>query len=543
MRVLLFFILFFCSRFDLLADCRADSIPVPCSGILSVKDFGARGNGSTDDFAAIQKACDYIIQHPAVATSLRFPVGTYLISHPIILQHVVQGRWQFFTVRLFGDAPAKSGADGYLSTIKCAFTDGFGIGVQFGRGIQIQNLNIVGSYTFPNQINNYNIGTTLYSAWNNGSVRDSRFAPYAGIVIDPFCDSNFIKPADGYQQLRSQYLPGTGAGGTSGMEISQCGIHQFAVGVMLTPNPRTQNDEMINILDDNIDAVKVAIAIGQDQSKEIHIDRLKVWASTYTILDGLSYGSSNAPCSVMISGMNIAGNVNQLFNINAGRFPLSARDIYAESLFRIGFVHGVAGVNFDNFQIDLLTGPGMPAADYIFAGGPATWKGGMLRYYDGSFNHRMNLSEMTIKFKDMTMSNPPVTIGLYAYGINGHPTPELENIQMYYGNGTGKLKKDFEVLVPFPYVPDFTVDKQKWVASFKIPAGLDIQAGDYIMASPTDKTGHAYDRAMYNGNCSTIQIGRVVSIKEGTVSLDDVGLNAYPGKDYGAVYIDKINWK
>ncbi len=104
------------------------------------------------------------------------------------------------------------------------------------------------------------------------------------------------------------------------------------VGIALTPNEQTQNDEMINIKDDDIEACRVAIAIGQDQSKTIAIEGLKVWASVYTVLDGLSYGRGTGGGSVYCDNWNIAGNVNQLFYLRTDRFPLSARNIYSESL-------------------------------------------------------------------------------------------------------------------------------------------------------------------------------------------------------------------
>ena len=47
-------------------------------------------------------------------------------------------------------------------------------------------------------------------------------------------------------------------------------------------------------------------------------------------------------------------------------------------------------------------------------------------------------------------------------------------------------------------------------------------------------------RVMNSQLCSTIQIGRVISVKENNISLDDVGLNAYSGNDYGGFYIDRI---
>lgn len=507
------------------------------NGVLNVMDFGAQPGGF-DNSDAFQAASDYMIQTPGAGSTLYIPAGQFFISRPWILQKVSGTMWEFFTITIQGACDAKSGAAGYITEIIPTFTNGFAIGVQFGRGIVINNVSITGKYKFPNYINNYNIGTTLYSAWNDGSVEDKKYAPYAGICIDPFCDPSQLTEEQGYTGMRAQYLSNNQRGGTSGMWIQNCAIHNFVVGIMLTPNPFTQNDEMINIIDDCIDGVKVCIAIGQDQSKEIHIDRLKVWASTYTILDGLRYGTGGAPCSVIINGMNVAGNVNQLFNISAGRFPLSASSIYAESLFRIGYVYGAAGVNFQDFQIDILTGAGMPAADYIFYGGPINWSGGMLRYYDSQPTHRMNLSQMLATFKDMTMTAPPMVIGLYAYGINGHPTPTFQNINMYYQNVP--MKADFEAITAFPLVPKITI-YPNWTASFTRPEGFELNPGDYIMASPTDKTGIFYDQDMAWGyQCSTIQIGRVTSVVGDLVTVDQVSLNAYEGDNYGAMYVDRI---
>jgi hypothetical protein len=542
--------------------------PVYGQHVLNVKDLGAKADGQHDDYLVIQKAIDGAIQNPSLGTSIYFPVGRYRITHPLLLQYVVNGRWQFFTIKLFGDAPAKSASNAYLSSIICDFTDGFAIGIQLGRGVQIENLNFLGRYTFPLSMTNKNIGTTLYSEWNNGSVHDTRYAPYSGIAIDPFCDSNDLKAADGYNFLRNEYLPGTGRGGTSGVEIRQCAIHQFAVGIAMTPNPLTANDEMINIIDCDVEDVKVAIAIGQDQSKEIHIDRFKCWGSAHTILDGLHYGRGTGGGSVMINGMNIAGNVNQLFELVADRFPLSAKDIYSESLFRIGLVGSGAGANFINFQIDFLTGKGMPAPDYIFAGGPATFTGGMLRYYDGNSTHRMNLSTMHVVFRDMTLSTPPIITNLYGKGLSSYSAPSFENVHLYYGpgyggtlginrtfdypyffsNGTDPLyhgsqyafnsgtgisyhileTEDYEEAVRLPGNLNIKIDRTKWTGSFLGGPGITqlIHPGDYLIAS-TNRT--YYDHDINGGDCPTVQIGRVASIHKDSVYLDDIGLNTYTG--------------
>jgi Pectate lyase superfamily protein len=515
---------------------RGDIIHRTTDGVINVKEFGAKGDGLSDDYIAIQNACNYCIMNPAFCTSVRIPVGNYHISHPIILKKVANANWQFFTIKIVGDAPAKSASNEYLSTITATFNSGFAIGIQKGRGIQIENLNISGQYTFPNTINNYNIGTTRYAAWNDGSVHDSRFAPYAGIDIDPFCDSNYITAAEGYPEMRNQYLPGTGRGGTSGVEILQCSIHNFPVGIMLTPNGYTQNDELINIIDDNIDAVKVAIAIGQDQSKTILIENYKCWASTYTILDGLSYGAGTGGGSVYAENWNIAGNANQLFNLNTSRFPLSAKDIFSESLFRLGYVGGGAGSNFINFEIDFLTGPGLPEADYLLIG-QANFYGGMLRYYDNDRGHRLNFVMSTMRyclmFRDMVMNNPPLISGLYGMPFNKWNQPIFDNVAGYYT----PFKNNFDTLIQITALPP-VIDRRYWVGTI-YGAGLGKKAiiGDYILGEPTSTTCKYYDN---EGYCVTRQIGRVTAIKGDTLILNNVGLNVFSNSAWERMYISRL---
>lgn len=487
------------------------------TGTVNVKDFGAKGDGIADDYLPIQAACNACIANPSLCVNVRFPVGNYRITRSIVLQNIRNGEYSFFTMRLTGDAPAKSASDRWLSRITYDNNNGFAIGIQLGRGITIENLTILGKYQFPYKVTPKNIGTLTFAQWSDGSVADSRNNPYAGIVIDPYTNRN-----------------GSSAG-TSGADIKQCAIKQFMAGICLTPNPQTQNDEMINIIDDDIEAVRVAIAIGQDQSKEIHIVRLKCWAATHTVLDGVTYGRGTGGGSVMIDGMNIAGSVNQLFNLITDRFPLSAKDVYSESLFRIGNVGNGAGSNFINFQIDFLTGPGRPAADYLLAG-QANFYGGCLRYYDNSGNHRLPLSNITAMFRDLTINNPPIIVGLYG-GIV-YPTPQFDNVHLYY---SGKTLVCHEMLTRFHTTPTLIIDRSKWTGNLTVPADIAkiIQTGDYILGSPTSKGRRSYDPEINHGNIATVQIGRVTKVVSDTVYLDDVGLNAYSGMGYDALYLDK----
>jgi hypothetical protein len=487
-----------------------DTGRVPDTQIISVKDFGVVGDGKHDDIEGLERARDWVIHHPAVLT---LPVGDFLISRPFVLQNIVDGQYRFFTVHLKGLLPNKSASIEYLSRIICGYKSGFGIGIQLGRGITIENITVLGMYTFPNQVTNINIGTLKFGDWADGSVTDSRYNPYAGIVIDPYVNKN-----------KSQ-------GGTSDVTIKNCSIRQWMVGVCLTPNPETANDEIINIMDDDIETCRVAIAIGQDQSKTIKISGLKIWASTHTVLDGLTYGRGTGGGSIFCNNWNIAGNVNQLFNLVNDRFPLSAINIYSESIFKIGTLGGSAGANLINCQIDFLTGPGIPAADYLIHGG-ANFYGGCLRYYDGSMTHRMNLSNTYGMYRDMVLNNQPILSGLYGIPQNKYPEPQFDNVHLYYPGRN--YTKGGDTIMRFPFRTAITVNRRKWTASFKGPWIAKI--GDYILAAGRG----CYDEGMASTGCSMIQFGRVTKITKDSVYLDEVALNARSETDYDFLVINRV---
>src|SRR3954454_23943486 len=74
----------------------ARTMPDRLADVVNVRDFGAVGNGTTDDRAAIQSAIDAAFgpassPHGAAATQNRalvFPNGNYLVTSPLVLTRV-----------------------------------------------------------------------------------------------------------------------------------------------------------------------------------------------------------------------------------------------------------------------------------------------------------------------------------------------------------------------------------------------------------------------------------------------------------------------
>jgi len=402
---------------------------------LNVAWFGAIGNNSPDNWAAIQKGINYILSHENAPRTLYFPPSLYRISRPLLIARFTGKTYLQASITLEGPAGSKDLSTGG-AVIAPNFNNTFAIGVQLGKGVLIKDLMIRGMFRFPDRLNVAQIDTLAFGEWTDGSVRDNLKTPYSGIVIDPFSDSAVYRVgSDMYPGLHAYYAPGLNRSGSTAVQIVGCSITNFIVGVMITPSNQ-QNGELIDVIDCDISSNRVAYAMGQAQSKECHVDRLKVWGATHTLFDNANFGIRHGDGAAvpMVDGVNIAGYVKQLCYIISASFPGVFRNVYGEGLFRLGYVGGAASLSFEDCQLDFSTQhPGLPYPDFYILGSGASFHGCLLRTYMDGKGYRLVLSGNANSFEGGVMNEPPVTAILNYCGQC--PTPLFRNIIMYYSGG------------------------------------------------------------------------------------------------------------
>lgn len=317
---------------------------------FSVKWFGAQGNFSNDDYAAIQKCIDTIVGNNTLVKTVYFPQGNYKISQPLIISNWNEDTqlYDYTSVNLIGQPGTYFSNETAEAIISPQFVNTFAIGVQHCRSLVISGLVIRGGFA-PNWSSrprsDYYEGD--YSTWaSQWGVRDSPYSPYAGIVIDPFRMDGVVPPDGGYPGLTMWYRGNT-QGGSSGVTVRDCRIDGFTVGILLSPGQFTYNAE--NFLVDTVTCMtcKVIYASSQRQEKNNKITKLVCWAGVHTVLDSSSYGQLQG-CPPNIDGVNLAGepglSVVRLFYINGLQFNVTFKNIYAEVLYSIGVLRGGIGM-------------------------------------------------------------------------------------------------------------------------------------------------------------------------------------------------------
>jgi len=324
--------------------------------LISVKDFGAVGDGVTDDTVAIQNAINFAMYFNTPSVSGNFvnqgaevfiPAGKYLISDTIQLGYGVSG---FNQIILTGETSYGTDSGSPISGIIPNFVDRPAINIQGCRRPKLRNLVITGkNLAWLNSNYSSITDTSVVANWygpNISASNNTRYAPYAGVTIDAYSNA---RPTVSYPDVTYPSFLGTVAqynkNYSSSCVFENVDISGFVVGIMQAPYAGTSgNGDFTTIKDSNVSFNVVNYAAGNSDSRNVNIINSRLHFAQ-TAIDGVTYGGQNMFTSILCSSSSF-DNVYQLLNvetdcnqISAGGQAMQFDNCYSEVMRTFGNIH------------------------------------------------------------------------------------------------------------------------------------------------------------------------------------------------------------
>jgi hypothetical protein len=316
--------------------------------VVNVLGFaGIDPTGVADSRSAINAAIAYATANQKRAVYL--PAGVYRITGPIELLPP-GGSWNQIT--LFGDGQYFAGAVTGGTKIYADFSDNPAIAVSFARTTSIQHMTIVGKNTVPVGAMDRSVAANWVVAGLAANA-DSRYAPYAGIAIEPYSGA-----ARGAGSQYNHAYDGLDASGSSWVGIIDVGISNFVVGFVAKPNGTDNNGDFTFFRDCIIDTCKYGVSIGHTQSRQVQIDHDQV-VNCYVGLVNQVHGRQIGVAQFWAQGSCFDG-CQSIVEVNtAYGGPTLFTSCYAEDVGSIGVIGSASGDEtggvFDSCQFNFYS--------------------------------------------------------------------------------------------------------------------------------------------------------------------------------------------
>lgn len=328
--------------------------PTAVSLYFSAMWFGAKGDGNSNDYPAIQKSINTCIKNNI--RTLFIPLGKYKISTPLILSGSAYER-QFCSLELLGESSFWDSNQG--TEILPTYKDRFAVGIQLGKGCKIRKITFTGLFQPPSFNTQNDFFNCPFEKFTDPSCRDERYSPYAAIVIDPFSHGGEEKlPKNaGYPMFQKYYgknpMYNNPSSGSTGTELEELKIGGFVVGIASSPNGITQNAEISIFNKIQFENCKLCISAGQAQEKANTISNIYCWGGTHTIFATGLYGQPREAGNWNIDHVNIAGGIVRfIYNEQHGYFPTYISHVFAESLGTFGTLNSELATSISDCMID-----------------------------------------------------------------------------------------------------------------------------------------------------------------------------------------------
>ena len=341
---------------------------------VSVKDFGAVGDGTTDDTLAIQNAINWVAyKYQASGAfaggSVYMPSGIYKITDALQLGYGED----FHTIYLHGDGPRIDGSTTKSGTaIVPTFNDRPALAINCGIKTTVKNLSIIGknlTWINDNNLGSYN-GTTgindlVAANWVDPTFpasASSQYAPYCGIAIDAYCGTqptvhypNVTFPS--WSGITTQYNKNT----STQTVIENVIIQGFVVGIVNQPSDYDANGDYTKILQSFIASNQYAISVGNSQSRVVRVQNCIIDYFYTAFTTGLNGKKAGKP-EFLIDSTSFQSGIYILdiptLSLEGG---LKFLNSYAENIYSLGSVGIYSGgtvgspVSFDTCQFYFTT--------------------------------------------------------------------------------------------------------------------------------------------------------------------------------------------
>lgn len=374
-------------------------------GVFHCKWYGALGNNAGDEIAVLQKGVDYVVKNSVGVKTFQFTAGIFRISKGLLVFRDLNGDGDpdQVNIAIKGVNTAITELEGIETTLSLTTGNSFTLAIQKGKGCHVENLNLLGT----NQLNYSYLQAFSTGGYVQGAQRTNSQSPHAGLVLDPF--GSATTGADRYPGFESYYAGIVGNGGSTDCTFKNINVDGFIVGVILTPNTNTQNNEAHTFDGVWFNNCKDGFVTTNSQERTIACRNFKFWNSVQTCFRTNSYGLGRGDVPYT-DKVNVAGTVYQLFNFTGigGYFPLINIDnFYAENFYWIGIVTGYA-VQFNNCHLAIADitqlVPGVKAPNFVAVGTEMTFMNCNLLTYNGTFKVPYNIHGRT-KFTNCYLSN------------------------------------------------------------------------------------------------------------------------------------------
>lgn len=315
------------------------------TAVINAKQFGATGDGVTDDIASLQAAVDFSVYRGA-DSEVFIPPGVYRTTTTL---HLGYGD-TFKSVVVRGSGYRYRAESGFNGTaIDADFSSSPAINIQGARGSVLKSLSLKGKNfdhvaALDLTINSATLGATWVDPAFVGN-EDSRFAPYAAITVDAYSGTT---PSPSYPSVtypadlsQTQYSRNP----SSDVLIEEVQIAGFIAGVVVQPCNFDSNGDFVKILNSSIERSKYGISVGNGQARNTQISSVQV-SKIFNALTNKTHGKQIGQLQGTINDLT-AGEVINVLDVNpAFSGPMHFENLYGEALWRIGDIF--AGSANDN---------------------------------------------------------------------------------------------------------------------------------------------------------------------------------------------------